>query len=170
MNQIKISLIGALGTGKSAFLNQHINSEFKGSYIGTMGCNVQSLTIDTNRGQYVLDIWDIPGSEGGGGTKDYYYHGSDVAIAFYTNESYVADTTNFFIDDFKRVCPSVPIIYVLNKMDLPTKMLPNGLIKISKKIRGDNLLKISVKNNDNCNAPLLDALRIATSFDDLALV
>ena len=169
MNQIKISLIGALGTGKSVFLNQHINSEFKKYYIGTMGCNVQSLALNTNHGQYVLDMWDIPGSEVCG-NKDYYYQGTDIAIAFYTNESSAADLTNFFIDDFKRACPGVPIIYVLNKMDLPTKMLPNGSIKINKRIRGDNLLKISVKNNDNCSAPLLDALRIATSFDDLALV
>jgi GTPase SAR1 family protein len=165
MNQIKVSFFGALGTGKSAFLKQHLKSEYTKYYIGTMGCARESLTLDTNHGKYILNIWDIPGSEPGC-DKDYYYQGTDIAIAFYTNDSDAIDLTNFFIDDFKRQCPDVPIIYVMNKTDLLTEMIPDDRMKI----RGDKLLKISVKNNDNCNAPLIDALRIATSCNDLVLV
>jgi len=158
MNTYKVALIGDGGVGKSSFVVQHLHSRFESRYFSTICVEVHSLSFQTNRGRFELNVWDCAGQEKLGGLRDGYYLGSDIALIFcdYTNKKSYKNLRHW-TTNFKRMCPGKPIIYVANKNE--------GEQKFSDPL----LVPISTKTGYNINEPILQVLRTLTGDTGIEL-
>lgn len=167
MNRYKICLIGATATGKTSFLSYHANLPFRQAYISTIACNMHTIIINTNYGEYILDLCDVGGGEPFYEIHDVYYNDSNAAIAFYTNESKsIRKLTDFFISDYKRTHSNALIVNVMNKMD-KTHQENNDQVY---EYEGRPTYAISIKEAFNCDNPLLHILRVLTQKQDLIII
>jgi len=168
-NTFKVCFIGGAQTGKTAFLLRHLNGNFQTDYIPTLGVEVHPLVFQTNGGSYTLNIWDTAGQKKFGGLRDGYYIAADAAVAFYSQDT--ISETNELVEDFKRVCPSVPIINVWSKSDLVSEMkfIKTNLKNHYSLIKQGNrtTYQISAKSNYNFEKPFLEILRALTKNPQL---
>jgi small GTP-binding protein len=117
----KVCLIGGENTGKTTFVSRRRGNEFKEDYQPTMGVDVQTITLETNLGTYVLRIWDTAGQKRFEGLGAGYYASADAALAFYSEST--MDATTQMVEKFQRVCPNAPIIDIWSKADLSLPLM-----------------------------------------------
>jgi GTP-binding nuclear protein Ran len=157
--RFKIVLLGDGGVGKSTWLNRLVSGGFNNKYIPTLGVDVTPVTLYTNYGSIIFDIWDTAGQEKFGGLRDGYYIQADAAIVFFDVTQRVTHrNTGTWKRDFSRVCPDAPIVMCGNKRDLFKE----------RKVGGNNeYIDLSVKSNYNFDQPLIVLARILTGLEDL---
>jgi GTP-binding nuclear protein Ran len=96
----------------------------------------------------IFIVWDCAGQEKFGGLGDGYYVGADAFVVMCDATSRLTmESVENLVKGVKRVCgENIPIIYVLNKIDVPNQ-----------KTMDDErypFIRISVKNSTNLYAPL----------------
>lgn len=118
----KVVLLGDGGVGKTTLINILVDHQFSRppsftrAYIPTLGVDVHPVCIGT---EFILDIWDTAGQEKFGGLREGYYINADLAIVMADSTAKVTCTNaQTWANDFRRVCPNSPIIYLLNKTDI----------------------------------------------------
>ena len=79
-----------------------------------------TLTIKTNYGDYILDIWDTAGQEfKEGDLRSAFMACSDGVLLFYdVNEAKTRHNLDIWIERIRKICdPNIPAIIIGNKMD-----------------------------------------------------
>jgi GTP-binding nuclear protein Ran len=152
LKKFKLLVVGDGATGKTTFIKHHLTGEFDKRYNATMGVDVHSLELNTNKGKVIFDVWDSAGQEKFGGLRDGYYIGADAALVFYDVKS-IQTRSNIpnWIADVKRVCKEIPIIKVGSKDD-------SALLTIDTHPTEDRCW-ISTKINSNMDLPFLKVLK-----------
>jgi small GTP-binding protein len=87
----KLLIIGDSGVGKTNLLLRYCESDFKTSYVPTIGVDfkVKSITVDGCK--LKLQIWDTAGQERFKTVNQAYYKGSDGVVLVYS----LIDQTSF---------------------------------------------------------------------------
>ena len=152
----KVYLIGAMGTGKTSFLKYHTTGTFPKHYISTMGIGIDTKIINVDEKEYILKFVDLSPEAQMYGDFDGKMYSKDpidnsaydhtFALAFYNPNKESQQLTNMIIDKFKKKCVNVPILNVLNKIDLSSDCT-------------DSAHRISLFDGINCSEPLFDAIR-----------
>lgn len=161
----KIVLFGDGCTGKSTLFNFMKNLsndeyQFNKAYQATENFDFERVTLDTNVGKVVIDLWDTAGQENyGGKLRDAYLKGADGVLLLY-DVSEVSTKENIlnWIEQVKDVVPEVPVAVLGNKSDKFQTLQQNESVKfrdcILQKMYGSKNIKnflISIKENTNIN-------------------
>ena len=65
VNDIKLILIGHMGTGKTALMNRWIKKSFNENYKATISTEFAMRLYETNDKSYKVQLWDIGGQDRG---------------------------------------------------------------------------------------------------------
>lgn len=170
MAEFKLVLIGDGGVGKTTFVKRHLTGEFERKYVATLGVEVRPLSFVTNFGSICFNVWDTAGQEKFGGLRDGYYIQGQCAIIMFdvTSRTTYKHVPNWH-RDLIRVCESIPICLVGNKVDIKDRKVKARQVVFHRK-RNLPYYDISAKSNFNYEKPFLWLARKLVGRDDLAFV
>ena len=166
--EFKLVLVGDGGVGKTTFIKRHLTGEFEKKYYATIGVEVHPIKFFTNRGIICFNVWDTAGQEQYGGLKDAYYLGGQCAIIMFDVTSRITyKNVPRWHRDVVRICDSIPIVLVGNKVDITDRKIKAKQILYH---RRHNLqyFDISAKSNYQFEKPFIWLARRLT--DDASLI
>lgn len=121
----------------------------------TLGVEVHPLKFHTNRGEIVFNVWDTAGQEKFGGLRDgYYIQGQCAIIMFDVTSRITYKNVPNWHRDLVRVCESIPIVLVGNKVDVKERKVKAKQITFHRK-KNLQYYDISAKSNYNFEKPFL---------------
>ena len=62
-DEIKVILVGNIGTGKTSLINTSIGLEFKERVESTQFSSIMQKNITINNKEYLINLWDTIGQE-----------------------------------------------------------------------------------------------------------
>jgi GTPase SAR1 family protein len=171
---LKVYLLGAGGTGKTAFTWHHTTGMVPKAYISTMGCQIDTMSMENG---YTLNLVEpgkdeqlygqFDGRMWSNTQIDNSMYDNTYALAFYEPDETVCSLTNHIVKEFRKKCEqlsqphpqSIKVISVWNKSDLwdtgdDVNFLRQG---------NESACKISLINNENCMGPLYEIMRMEES-------
>merc|ERR1711967_200590 len=168
--QFKCLLVGDGGVGKTTFVKRHVTGEFEKKYVATIGVEVHPLPFDTNRGRICFNVWDTAGQEKFRGLRDgYYIQGQCAIIMFDVTGRITYKNVPFWFRDLVRVCESIPIVLVGNKVDVKERKVKVKQINFHRK-KNLNYYDISAKSNFNYEKPFLSLAKKLVGDQHLGFV
>ena len=136
----------------------------------TLGVEVHPLEFHTNRGQLVFNVWDTAGQEKFGGLRDgYYIQGQCAIIMFDVTSRITYKNVPNWHRDLVRVCETIPIVLVGNKVDVKERKVKAKQITFHRK-KNLQYYDISAKSNYNFEKPFLWLARKLVGDPNLAFV
>ena len=121
MNEFKVLFLGYTGTGaKTCLIKRIVENKFIFGYLGALGIDFKTKTIQTNFGEIKLKLWDTAGQERFRNTQLSCVKGSDCIVLGYD----ITDRGSFeliknYYKEIKNRAGDYPIIYLVgNKIDL----------------------------------------------------
>ena len=122
----KVCLVGEKAVGKTSLVRRFVMNMFDEQYVTTIGTRVSKKEVHISMPdlaqsvQVDLMIWDIMGEKGFRELlKDAYFYGANgiLAVADLTRRRTLDDLDDW-IDSVEQVVGKVPILIVVNKVDL----------------------------------------------------
>jgi len=151
----KLVLVGDGGVGKTTLVKRHLTGEFEKKYIPTLGVEVHPLKFATNCGVICFNVWDTAGQEKMGGLRDGYYIQGECAIIMFDVTSRITyRNVPEWYKDIVRVCESIPIVLVGNKVDVKDRQVKARQIQFHRK-RNLQYYDLSARSNFNFEKPFL---------------
>ena len=118
---LKITLLGDSGVGKSCIIKRYISEEFPSAIVSTRGANYSNKVVHRNGKALRLDLWDTAGQEQYRSLGIHFYRDSYVIILVYditVRESF-EDIKNLWYQDVLKYGEKYTILAVVgNKSDL----------------------------------------------------
>jgi len=168
--EFKLVLVGDGGVGKTTFVKRHLTGEFEKKYIATLGVEVHPMTFYTSKGAILFNVWDTAGQEKLGGLRDGYYIGGQCGIIMFDVCSRITyQNVPKWYKDLVRVCDSIPIVLVGNKVDVKDRKVKAKQITFHRK-KNLQYYDISAKSNYQFEKPFVWLLRRLTNETGLTLV
>jgi GTP-binding nuclear protein Ran len=168
--RFKLVLVGDGGTGKTTFVKRHLTGEFEKKYVATLGVDVHPLGFSTTHGDVIFDVWDTAGQEKFGGLRDgYYIQGKCAIIMFDVTARVTYKNVPNWHRDLVRVCETIPIVLVGNKVDLKDRAVKPKQITFHRK-KNLQYYDISAKSNYNYERPFLWLTQKLSGEPSLAFV
>lgn len=118
----KICLLGDGAVGKTSLIRRYVFDEFDDEYIMTIGTKVSKKSMEVDKNELTLMIWDILGQKEHTSLHSAYYKGASGAIIVcdFTNKKSMENLTRW-VDDFRGVAGNVPVVIAVNKQDIKNK-------------------------------------------------
>ena len=108
-----------------------------------------------SQGQLVFNVWDTAGQEKFGGLRDgYYIQGQCAIIMFDVTSRITYKNVPNWHRDLVRVCETIPIVLVGNKVDVKERKVKAKQITFHRK-KNLQYYDISAKSNYNFEKPFL---------------
>ncbi|MGV9200517.1 MAG: Rab family GTPase [Promethearchaeia archaeon] len=119
-NELKIILLGAAATGKTALAQRFITGEFIKKYKLEVGMNITTKEIEYKKGKRVtLGVWDTPMGERFRFMRQTLFKGADGALILCDlTRNKTFQIMEEWINSLKAESGKVPFIIVGNKIDL----------------------------------------------------
>lgn len=120
----KVIIIGDAGVGKSALLNQVVNSTFDLEYVSTVGVDFKSTCLDVN-GKYIkLNLWDATGQERFRTlTSSYYRNAHGIIIVYSVNHRPSFQAVQSWLEEVRHYAEEKTVVMLVgNKVDLPREV------------------------------------------------
>ena len=152
---IKITLLGNTGVGKTCIILRYINSQFNANQESTYGADCLQKVLNRNGKEISLDIWDTAGQEKYRALGRHFYKDSYIIILVYdiTNRDSFKDLKNKWYSDLQIYGEKHTIIGVVgNKSDLYEKEEINEeeAQKFADEINAISMV-VSAKTGNNIN-------------------
>ena len=115
----KILLLGAFAVGKTSLVSQYLTGFFSEKYLSTIGVNIKSKTIETDKQILNLIIWDIADIVTHHNIPDAYLDTSHGLLLVYDLTR--PETFDRIVEEHKgflEKVPHIPKIIIGNKIDL----------------------------------------------------
>merc|ERR1711920_255836 len=128
------------------------------------------MSFFTNHGQCKFNVWDTAGQEKLGGLRDGYYIGGQCGIIMFDTCSRItyANVPKWY-KDLTRVCETIPIVLVGNKVDIKDRKVKAKQITFHRK-KNLQYYDISAKSNYQFEKPFVWLLRRLVNDANLVLV
>ena len=129
--------------------------EFEKKYMYNRGVEMSLISFCTNRGPINFSLWDTSSQEKLGGLREGYYVGANAAILMFDVTARITyKNVPMWYKDIRRICESIPIVLVGNKVDQKDRKVKPRYITFHRKC---NLpyFDISVKSNYQYEKPFL---------------
>ena len=148
--QVKVILAGDGTVGKTSLLRRYISHEFSEEHTMTIGMDAQSkLTYVPGLGPVKIHTWDLAGQPRWAGVRESFYLGSHaMALVFDVSKPETIQHLPDWVEECRRKVPTIPVLIVANKVDLPLKV---PVPKIAKWAResGYDFIEASPKTGHN---------------------
>lgn len=154
MAKLKVTIVGDINVGKTAFSKLFTEGEFQSRYEATVGVNVSTVLFHTNYGPITVELWDIPGQEKF--IDETHFTGSNAFILMYDTSNKVSyKNTLSLIKKIELTPRNFPIVICGNKIDIyPRKVTTKAGNKLTTYTKGKSFyLDYSVKSRFNWLEP-----------------
>lgn len=168
--EFKLILVGDGGVGKTTFVKRHLTGAFEKKYVATLGVEVHPLKFPTSFGDIKFNVWDTAGQEKYGGLRDGYYIQGECAIIMFDVTSRITykHVPNWH-RDLVRVCDTIPIVLVGNKVDIKERKVKAKQVIFHRK-KNLPYYDISAKSNYHFEKPFLWLARKLSGKQNLSFV
>jgi small GTP-binding protein len=151
----KVCLLGDPAVGKTSLIRKYVYDIFDDSYIPTIGTKVTKKSLEFTIGDTPVHlsilIWDILGQKEFMTFHRTYYQGSEAGLLVCdgTRPETIENLVTW-IDSFQESVGVVPIIFLVNKMDLikPEDFDPTAIQRLCDQ-HNTIFYKTSAKTGDN---------------------
>lgn len=157
----KIVLLGDGCIGKSTLFHKlslikDPAYQFPKTYSATDNFDFNRITLTTNIGTVVIDLWDTAGQENKGGLlRDAYLKGADGVLLLYDiSEHSTITNISKWLTQIKNVCGKIPVSVIGNKCDKFQNLQQSESVKLREcnlaRDIGHNMIKnflISIKED-----------------------
>jgi len=151
---IKLTILGQWGVGKTSLVNAIVGKEFPAMYIPTIGSNIARKEYKLKDNHIRLNIWDIGGQRSFNPLNPVFFSNLDSALLLFDLTN-LKETLQEIIDTYLKNLSkhsSDCIIYLIgNKSDLvkleDSEILLNNIRKYQ--IQGYPIIFVSAKTQDN---------------------
>ena len=119
-DDIKVILIGEMGTGKTSLINTSIGLEFKDKVDSTQSSSIMQKKMTINNKEYLIYLWDTMGQEQFRSLTKLFMKGAKIVILVYDiTRINTFKQLEFWLDSIKEVLGDKPILGIVgNKSDL----------------------------------------------------
>ena len=120
----KVVLLGDLGVGKTALMNQYVHNSFSFQYKATIGVDFQTKDVIVNDKIVSMKLWDTAGQERFRSLTSLFYRGAHSCILMYdvtrrdTFQSLDGYIEHFLLNALPKDPNNFPFVVVGNKIDL----------------------------------------------------
>lgn len=118
---IKLSILGSWGVGKTSLTNVFINKELPNMYIPTIGSNIVKKEYKLQKCYLKVNIWDIGGQRSFNPLNPVFFSNIDAALLVFdlTNpKETLLEIKQIYLDNLRRNSPDCLIFIIGNKSDL----------------------------------------------------
>lgn len=147
---LKICLLGDGGVGKTSLVYQFIEGRFSTDFKSTLGVNLLKKTVKIDDSLVTCNIWDLGGQDAYRKLRNLYLEGSNGALVLYdvTNRKSFQNLSDW-IDSFKNMRGSRPLVMIGNKIDLPRKVPKEEAEQKCAELENASYLETSAKTGEN---------------------
>ncbi|KAG8447908.1 hypothetical protein GDO86_015139 [Hymenochirus boettgeri] len=164
---LKLLLIGNAGSGKSALMNQYVNSRFSNHYRATIGADFFTKEVRVNEKLVTVQIWDTAGTERFQSLGAALYRGTDCCMLIFDvtspNSFHALDNWHkeFLVQADPASPDSFPFVVIGNKIDLEERQVsPRQALEWCKTCNA-TYFESSAKEAENVEEAFLEAIRLA---------
>lgn len=126
----KLVVVGNAGVGKTTFIKRHLTGEFEKAYNPTMGVDVHTLTLRTNHGQLVFNVWEVGGQGKYDENRKQYYQGANAVLVMADITSVSSKQATFsWLTEVRNVAGTIPAVICYNKNDIGHGKRSYGLME-----------------------------------------
>ncbi|CAH1786196.1 unnamed protein product [Owenia fusiformis] len=171
----KVVFVGDSGVGKSSFIHQFCNNQFKPSFSATIGVDFQVRSVTVDGHLVALQLWDTAGQERFRSITKQYFRKADGVLVMYdvTSEASFTNVRNWMTSVEEGTDEGTVLLLVGNKTDLSA----NDKVRPVKTKDGDNLahefdslfFETSAKSGANVAEAIQAMARVLTEKEDREL-
>lgn len=152
---IKLTLLGQWGIGKTSIVNAFIGKDFSGMYIPTIGSNIARKEYNlTSNHNIRLNIWDVGGQRSFNPLNPVFFSNLDSALLIFDLKNpteTLQELLQTYMKNLSQYSPDCIIYLIGNKSDLikleDSEILLNNIRQY--KIEGFPIIFVSAKTQDN---------------------
>ncbi|XP_053552205.1 ras-related protein Rab-7a-like [Bombina bombina] len=164
---LKLLLLGNSGVGKSALMNQYVNSRFSNHYRATIGADFLTKELRVDDKYVTVQIWDTAGTERFQSLGAALYRGTDCCLLVFD----VASISSFealdmwqkeFLVQADPPAPEqYPFVVIANKTDIESRQVSARQAQDWCKTCSAEYFETSAKEASNVETAFLGAVRKA---------
>lgn len=147
-NEVRIVVIGESHVGKTALIQYFVNREFSGKRLPTVTPCLAPVTVNTDRGKVLLQIWDTAGDEKYHSISKVFYRRAEFAVlCFESTDLDCEQNLRYWTNELRSIEPDCRLFIVATKSDLCTdtdKVMDFGQ-ELCNKFNGDSFAITSAK-------------------------
>lgn len=151
---IKLTILGQWGVGKSSIVNAFIGKDFPAMYIPTIGSNIARKEYKLTSNHIRLNIWDIGGQRSFNPLNPVFFSNLDSALLIFdlnNPKETLQELLQTYMKNLSQYSPECITYLIGNKSDLikpeDSEILLNNIRHY--KIEGFPIIFVSAKTQDN---------------------
>lgn len=165
---IKIILVGNSASGKTSLLLQYNDETVPETLCSTISVDFNVKTIEIDKKQYKLQIWDTTGQERFSSITDNFYRSLDgVILTFDVHTRASFEGLSKWLNKTREHAPNVPILLVGCQSDKPDTLDSITDFEANQFAQQNKLLgyvETSAKNNINVDDAFMQLTKAAIEF------
>jgi small GTP-binding protein len=151
---IKLTILGQWGVGKTSMVNTFVGKDFPSMYIPTIGSNIVRKEYKLKNNHIRLNIWDIGGQRSFNPLNPVFFSNLDSALLLFdlsNPKESLQEIIETYLKNLSKHSPECIMYLVGNKSDLlkpeDSEILLNNIRKYQ--IQGFPIIFVSAKTQDN---------------------
>lgn len=151
---IKLTILGQWGVGKTSMVNTFVGKDFPSMYIPTIGSNIARKEYKLKDNHIRLNIWDIGGQRSFNPLNPVFFSNLDSALLLFdlnNPKESLQEIIETYLKNLVKHSPECTMYLVGNKSDLlkpeDSEILLNNIRKYQ--IQGFPIIFVSAKTQDN---------------------
>ncbi|TET03006.1 MAG: GTP-binding protein [Promethearchaeota archaeon] len=151
---IKLTILGQWGVGKTSMVNTFVGKDFPSMYIPTIGSNIARKEYRLKDNHIRLNIWDIGGQRSFNPLNPVFFSNLDSALLLFdlnNPKESLQEIIDTYLKNLSKHSPECIMYLVGNKSDLLKPEDSEILLNIIRKyqIQGFPIVFVSAKTQDN---------------------
>ena len=151
---IKLTILGQWGVGKTSIVNSFIGKDFPAMYIPTIGSNIARKEYKLTSNHIRLNIWDIGGQRSFNPLNPVFFSNLDSALLIFdlnNPKETLQEILQTYIKNLAQYSPESIIYLIGNKSDLIKPEDSELLLNVihQNQIEGYPIIFVSAKTQDN---------------------